>query len=123
MGDVVIFGLPVALGTMIYQALLFTVLFWLMKKFVLNKVVAVMEKRKQAIAQQLNLAERYRKEGELTLKTQQELLEKARFEARDIIRKGEKEAQEILKEAKNEAALIHSDAYKQAVQIRKRDAG
>lgn len=123
MGDVVILGLPVALGTMVYQAILFTILFWVLKKKVLGKVVAIMEKRKQTIEKQLATSETYRKEGEIYLQQQIELLEKAKIESREIIRNGQKEAFNIVKAAKDEAAAIRTQSYKDAIAKRKRDAG
>jgi F-type H+-transporting ATPase subunit b len=123
MGDIVIFGLPVAIGTMVYQAILFTVLFWILKKKFLGKVVDIMEKRKKTIENQLETSEKYRKEGELYLQNQLELLEKAKFEARDIIRNSQREAHLIVQEAKDEAAAIRAQSFKDALEKRKRDAG
>lgn len=123
MGDVVILGMPIALGTMVYQAVLFTILFWILKKKVLVKVVAIMDKRKETIENQLATSEKYRKEGEIYLQNQMELLEKARFEAREIIRNSQKEAFNIVKQAKDEAAAIRTQSYKDAIEKRKRDAG
>jgi F-type H+-transporting ATPase subunit b len=123
MGDVVILGMPIALGTMVYQAVLFTILFWILKKKVLVKVVAIMDKRKETIENQLVTSEKYRKEGEIYLQNQMELLEKARFEAREILRNSQREAFNIVKQAKDEAAAIRTQSYKDALEKRKRDAG
>ena len=60
MGDITIFGLPVSLGTMIYQAIIFTVLVFILKKLVFKKIVGVMESRKSHIENQLQLTEQYR---------------------------------------------------------------
>ncbi|MEW8988102.1 MAG: ATP synthase F0 subunit B, partial [Bacillus sp. (in: firmicutes)] len=75
MGDFEIFGMPVSLGTMIYQAILFTVLIFILKNKLLNKVVEAMEKRRDTIENELNLAETYKLEAEANMMRQRELTE------------------------------------------------
>jgi F-type H+-transporting ATPase subunit b len=123
MGDFTIFGLPVALGTMIYQAFLFTVLFLLLRKFVMPKLIKVLDTRKESIENQLNLAQTYKNEGEMYAKQQEELLQQAKFEAREMIKRSQKEAQNIIKMAKEEANMIRTQAYNSTLNDRQRDAG
>ncbi|WP_318505864.1 hypothetical protein [Bacillus sp. T3] len=123
MGDFTIFGLPIALGTMIYQAILFTVLFILLRKFVVPKLIAVLETRKGTIEKQLLLAETYKKEGEQYAKEQHELLQKAKFEAKELMKRSEKEAQNLIKMAKEEANMIRQQAYNLSLKEQQRDAG
>lgn len=123
MGDFTIFGMNVALGTMIYQAVLFTGLFLLLRKFVLPKLVAVLENRKLHIEKQLMLAENFKSEGEMYAKEQEELLKQVKVEAKDIISRSQKEAQTIIKLAKEEANMIRTQAYNSLPTDRQRDAG
>lgn len=124
MGDLSIFGLPVSLGTMIYQAAIFTILVFSLKKWVMSKLVTMMEMRKEYIENQLQLSEKYKIEAEKALETQNELLKEARkqaiailnhskSEANLIIKDANEEAAQIMKVAKEEAALIRSQAYRQ----------
>lgn len=118
MGDFYVFGLPVSLGTMVYQAAIFTVLVFLLKKFVFKKLVAIMESRKEYIENQLQLSEKYRLEAEKALEDQTKLLKEARKEAIAIINHGELEAKLIIKDAKEEAAKIIKEAKEEAAYIR-----
>ncbi|WP_147533565.1 hypothetical protein [Bacillus marasmi] len=123
MGDFTIFGMNVALGTMIYQALLFTGLFLLLRKYVLPKLVAVLENRKLHIEKQLMLAESFKAEGEQYAKEQENLLREAKIEAKEIITRSQKEALIIIKLAKEEANMIRTQAYNSLPTDRQRDAG
>lgn len=120
MGDFTIFGLPVSLGTMIFQAALFTVLVFLLKKFVFKKLVNVMETRKQYIEKQLQLSEKYKLDAEKVLEEQNELLRQARKEARELMKHSEIEGKLIIKDAKEEAKLILKEAKEEAFLIRSR---
>lgn len=111
MGDFEIFGMPVSLGTMIYQAVLFTVLIFILKNKMLNKVVEAMEKRRNTIENELNLAETYKMEAEADMMRQRELTEQATQEARKIIAKGREEAATVVKEARKEALMIRTQAF------------
>ena len=111
MGDFEVFGLPVSLGTMIYQAILFTVLVYILKRFFLKKIVNVMEKRRNSIAEQLQSAAAYKLEAEKKLLEQKELLNLAEHEAKLLVSKSRQEAAQILKAAKKEAMVIRSEAF------------
>ncbi|WP_147533421.1 ATP synthase F0 subunit B [Bacillus marasmi] len=111
MGDFEIFGMPVSLGTMIYQAILFTVLIFILKNKLLNKVVEAMEKRRDTIENELNLAETYKLEAEANMMRQRELTEQATHEARKTIAAGRAEATSIVKEARKEALMIRTQAF------------
>lgn len=111
MGDFQVFGLPVSLGTMMYQAILFTILVFVLKRFFLKKIVNVMENRRKAIEEQLILAESYKAEAERKLCEQQELLEQAEHEAKHLVTNSRQEASQIVKAAKKEAMFIRSESY------------
>lgn len=113
MGDITILGIPVALGTMIYQALIFTILFWLLHKLCLTKIVGALENRKNHIASQLQMTEQYKREAEQKLKEQDELLEKTRQDVLEMRKNCKKETDLILKNARDEAYEIRTKAYEE----------
>lgn len=118
MGDFQILGIPISLGTMIYQAAIFTVLVLLLKKFVFKKLVNVMETRKQYIERQLQLSEQYKHQAEKVLEDQTDLLKLARKQAINILNHSQEEANMIVNDAKKEAGKILKEAKKQALLIR-----
>lgn len=73
MGDISIFGIPISLGTMIYQAVIFTILIYILKNKYLSKLLDALEKRRETIQNKLMLAESYKKEAEEELRKQREL--------------------------------------------------
>lgn len=113
MGDFSIFGLPVSLGTMIYQAAIFTVLIFLLKKYVLKNVVNILEKRKQYIESQLRLAEKYKRDAEVQLAEHDLLIKSAKNEGREILQKSRERAEQIVQDAVEEAAQIRFRAYEE----------
>ncbi|MEH7254887.1 ATP synthase F0 subunit B [Neobacillus niacini] len=125
MGDITLFGLPISIGTMVYQALIFTVLVFILKKLVFKKLVGVLNSRKQHIENQLQLTEQYKREAEKNLEHSVEVLNQARRDAREIMKHSENEAKlmitdaklevnEILKEVKEESfrsrSFMHKDS-------------
>ncbi|WP_066305453.1 ATP synthase F0 subunit B [Bacillus sp. FJAT-29814] len=111
MGEFEIFGMPVSLGTMIFQAVIFTALIWILKQKFLSKLVGAMESRRESIDNQLNLAETYKHEAEAELLKQREMTEKATQDAKQIIAKAREEANIIVKAARKEAFTIRTEAY------------
>lgn len=111
MGEFEIFGMPVSLGTMIFQAIIFTALIWILKQKFLSKLVGAMESRRESIDNQLNLAETYKHEAEAELLKQREMTEKATQDAKQIIAKAREEANIIVKAARKEAFTIRTEAY------------
>lgn len=118
MGDFQIFGIPISIGTMIYQAIVFTILVFLLKKYVFKKLVNVLESRRQHIENQLQLTEKYKLEANKVLESQNDLLVKAKSDAREIMRNSDVEARLIIKDAKDEAKRILNEAREDASRIR-----
>ncbi|WP_043933186.1 F0F1 ATP synthase subunit B family protein [Bacillus sp. EB01] len=114
MGDIELFGIQISLGTMIYQAIIFTILVFLIKKFVMKKLLNVMEDRQTYIEKQLLIAEKYKTEAEQKLAEQQQLVQHAKVEARLIRASSEKEAMELFERSKQEAVEIIKDARNDA---------
>ena len=114
MGDIEIFGMPVSLGTMIYQAILFTVLIFILKRKLLVKLVNAMENRRETIENELKLTDSYKEDAENNMLKQRQMTENATREAKEIISKGRQEAAAIVKEARKDALLIRTQAYEDA---------
>lgn len=110
MGDIILFGLPISFGTMVYQAIIFTVLVFILKKLVFKRLVGVMNSRKIHIENQLQLTEQYKQEAEKNLELSAEILNQARRDARDIMRHSEHEAKLMISDAKLEAREILKEA-------------
>lgn len=120
MGDFNILGIPVSLGTMIYQAILFTVLVFILKKYAFKKIINVIESRKQHIENQLELSEKYRMEAEKAVESNKELLKQAKREAREIVKEGEAKSRIIIDDAREEAKQIVKEAKEYALLTRSR---
>lgn len=118
MGDFHIFGIPISLGTMIYQAIVFTILVFLLKKYAFKKLVNVLDSRRQHIENQLQLTEKYKADANKVLEDQNKLLIKAKNDAREIMRNSDVEARLIIKDAKEEAKRILNNAREDASKLR-----
>ncbi len=90
-------------GTMLFQAIVFLVLLLLVRKFAMGPAMAVMEKRRQHIENEITTAERNRQEAEALLAEQRRVLDEARVEAKAILDR-------VTKQANDEAARIVEDA-------------
>jgi F0F1-type ATP synthase membrane subunit b/b' len=129
LGDFSLFGLPVSLGTMIYQAIIFTILVFILKKLVFKKMVDILEKRKLHIEKQLLLTEQYKQEAKQNLEASKDVLKQAKKEAREIrtyseneakllIHDAKEEAKDIVKKAKEDTLLHHARPYSHSDQIK-----
>jgi len=101
-------------GTMLFQALVFLILLVLVRKFALGPALAVMDKRRQNIENEISSAERSRKESETLLAEQRRLLDEARIEAKSLIDRAHKQASaeeaRIKQEAEEAAARLKAEA-------------
>ncbi len=120
MGDITLFGIPISIGTMIYQALIFTILTFLLKKYVLAKLVNIIDTRKLHIEKQLQIAESYKQEAEQNLETSHATLKEARKNAREIMSHSETEADLIIHDAKVESRRILKEAKEEALFVSSR---
>lgn len=119
MGDFNILGIPISLGTMIYQAAIFTLLILILKNKYLGKLLEALEKRRDTIQRKLMLAETYKKEAEGEMRKQREMTKQAVQEANLIIKRARDEAELILKDARNDALKIRNEAFEEASKIHK----
>ncbi|MFS0788427.1 F0F1 ATP synthase subunit B [Shouchella sp. 1P09AA] len=101
-------------GSALYQLFAFTLLMLLIAKFALKPLMGVMQKRQDMINDQIDSAERNRKDAEKMLEDQKDELKQARVEARELIENakkvGEQQGRDIVREAKAEADRIQQQA-------------
>lgn len=90
-------------ATLIGQSIAFLVFLWFCKQYVWPLFAAVMEERKQKIADGLEAAARAEKDLELAQAKSTEQLKEAKTEAAAIIDQANKRAAQIVDEAKEQA--------------------
>ena len=87
---------------------------WVVKKFFLNKVLDVLDKRRQAADEQIEQAETAKSEALAMKETYEENMKQAKAEANEILAHAQKTAtarsEEIIGEAKAQAAQIKEKA-------------
>jgi len=97
-------ALGVDLKALVLQALTFLLVFWLLKRFALGKIVQTLEERRKTIDQGVELGRRMAEEKARLDEEVEKVLHKARMEADKIITAGHLEAGVFLKEAADAAA-------------------
>ncbi|KMJ55896.1 F0F1 ATP synthase subunit B [Alkalihalophilus sp. As8PL] len=101
-------------GSAIYQLIAFSTLLFFLSKFALKPLMGIMEKREQIINDQIDTAEKNRKESEAFIAEQRAELERARTEANEIIQNAKKlseqQGQDIVKAARDDAERIKESA-------------
>lgn len=101
-------------GSILYQLFAFLVLLFFLNKFALRPLMGVMEKREQIVNDNLDSAERTRKEAEALIANQTKELEKAKVEAHEIIQQAKKlseqQGQDILAQARENAERLKDSA-------------
>lgn len=108
-------GNPIALDyTYFAQIISFLILVWILKRFAWKPLLEMMEKRRQAIQDNLSHAEQERKTAERIKLEYQEEMRQARNEAQLIIERAakasEERAAEIIKEARKETEKMKESA-------------
>ncbi len=109
-----LFGLPISLGTMLYQAVIFTILVFILKKLVFKKLIGILDTRKEAIVEQLRLTEDSKLKAKKNLEKSDEILHQAKIDARELIKYNEKVAKQLVQEAKEEAKHILQEAQEES---------
>ncbi len=90
-------------ATLIGQIITFAVLVWFINKTLWGPMTAMLEQRKQKIADGLAAAERGLQEQELAQKDAVKHIKEAKEQAARIIAQAQKRSAEIIEDAKNEA--------------------
>lgn len=115
-------------ATLLAQILTFGILVWFVQRFLWGPLTALLEERKQKIADGLAMAERGRHEMELAGQRAREILRDAKGTAGEIIEGAQRRAGEIIDEAKETARIegnriltsARSDAENEYLQARER---
>ncbi len=89
---------------MLLQAGTFIILFFIFKKYAMDKVVKILDDRHEKIDQSLKTADAIEKRSERTGKETEKVLSKARKDAEGVVAKAHEEAGHIMKEAEDKAA-------------------
>ncbi|WP_078556141.1 F0F1 ATP synthase subunit B [Bacillus alkalicellulosilyticus] len=107
-------GFQVNWGTALYQLAAFVTLLWVVSRFALKPIMGMMEKRQNMVNEQIDFAERDRKEAEKYLEQQRQEIQNARQEAQSILenakKMSEKQGQDIVNAARGEAERIKDSA-------------
>ncbi|MFK3939838.1 F0F1 ATP synthase subunit B [Alkalihalobacillus sp. NPDC078783] len=107
-------GFEIPWGSIVVQLLGFVILLGLLSKFALRPLLGIMEQREKLVNDQIDSAERNRKDAEELLNQQREELNKAKKEAQGIIENakklGEQQGLDIVKASKEEAQRMKNTA-------------
>lgn len=93
------------LGNMIVTIVVFLLLLILLKKFAWGPLINMMKAREEHVASEINSAEKSRKDAEVYVEQQQEELNKARTEARDLLESSRRQAEAEQARAMEQARL------------------
>ncbi|MEH7387246.1 F0F1 ATP synthase subunit B [Bacillus sp. JJ1521] len=117
--------LPVNLGDIIFQLVVFIVLLALLKKFAGGPLMNIMKQREEHIANEIDSAEKNHQEAKKIAEEQRELLKKSRTEAAELIENarklGEEQKEGIIQAARDEANRL-KEAAKQEIITEKEQA-
>ncbi|MFC4769519.1 F0F1 ATP synthase subunit B [Effusibacillus consociatus] len=106
--------MAIELGTMLFQLVVFLILFLFLRKYAFGPLMKTMKDRQQYIENQIATAEQNRQEAEKLAKQHQEAIQAAKKEAAELLenarRTGDKQAAEILAAAEAEAKRIKDEA-------------
>lgn len=97
-------ALGVDVKALLLQIITFVIVFWLLKKFALDKIVQTLEERRKTIDKGVELGIKMSEEKQRLSQEVAAVLQKARAEADKIMAAGHHEAGMLLKEAEASAA-------------------
>lgn len=104
----------IAWGDALYTLFTFIILLILLRKFAWGPIMDMMKRREEYIANEIETAEKNRKEAEKYLEEQRQAIQKARQEAQEIMENAkklsEKQGEEIIAKAKEEAERVKQAA-------------
>ncbi|MBT9253801.1 MAG: F0F1 ATP synthase subunit B [Brockia lithotrophica] len=121
-GDLTLLGLPVQVGTMLLQLVVFLLLVYLLQRYAWPHVARALEERRERIRADLEEAARQRAEAQALIEEQRRLLDEARAKAEEILRRSERIAEEererMLEEARQAVEKIRADAQADIVRAK-----
>jgi F-type H+-transporting ATPase subunit b len=92
-----------SVGLMIWTLLAFGITMWILRKYAFPRIATALEKRRRAIEESIDAAERTRTEADDLLKEYRERLSEAREQAEDIVARARKAGDRVESEAKEDA--------------------
>ena len=92
-----------SVGLMIWTLIVFALSMWVLAKFAFPRIAEALEKRRVAIAESIDAAERTRTEADQLLREYRERLREAREQADDIVNRARKASDKVADEAKVDA--------------------
>lgn len=111
-------------GDIIYQLAAFIILLILLRKYAFGPLMGIMKQREKHISNEIEAAEKSRKEAERFAAEQSEALKGARQDAQELIENakklGEQQQKEIIEAAKAEATRLKDSAVKEIQQEKDR---
>ncbi|HHH84370.1 MAG TPA: ATP synthase F0 subunit B [Firmicutes bacterium] len=110
--------------TLVFQAISFLILLFLLKKLVYRSVLDTLDNRKKTIADNLKAAESMKKEAQKIKAEYEALMEKARArgeeERREIVAAAQREKETIIEAARKEGERLRAKAEKElSLEIKK----
>jgi F-type H+-transporting ATPase subunit b len=115
----------VTLGDAVYQLIVFLILLALLKKFAWGPLMGIMKQREEHIANQIDSAEKAKKEADALLEQHRQMLKDARQEAQSLIdnarKLGDEQREEIIQAARAEAVRL-KEAAKMEIEQEKEKA-
>ncbi|WP_458411670.1 F0F1 ATP synthase subunit B [Schinkia sp. CFF1] len=107
-------------GDIVYQLVAFIVLLLLLRKYAFGPLMGIMKQREEHISNEIDAAEKSRKEAEKFAAQQAEALKAARQDAQELIESakklGEQQQKDIVEAAKVEATRLKDAAVKEIQQ-------
>ncbi len=111
--------LPVNLGDIIFQLVVFIVLLALLRKFAFGPIMGIMKQRENHIANEIDSAEKNHQEAKKLAEEQREFLKKSRVEAAELIENarklGEEQKEGIIQAARDEANRLKESAKQEII--------
>ncbi len=92
-----------SVGLMIWTLLAFGITMWILRKYAFPRIATALEKRRRAIEESIDAAERTRTEADDLLKEYRQRLSEAREQSEDIVARARKAADRVESEAKEDA--------------------
>jgi F-type H+-transporting ATPase subunit b len=97
------------LGLMIWTLLAFVITLLILRRYAFPKIAEALDKRRRAIEESIDHAERTRQEADKILAEYRERLQEARSQADDIVQRAHRAADNVQEEAKQDAKQQHEE--------------
>ena len=102
-----------SVGLMIWTLIAFGITLWLLRKLAYPRIAEALDKRRVAIAESIDAAERTRTEADQLLREYRERLREAREQADDIVTRARKASDKVADEAKADATKKREEMMEQ----------